>query len=72
MSTHNPCFGAKVRKIGIPLHTPVLLYKSEVQGVYITQTCFPDGKNWTDWMWIFSHAVIQGPVFQNLMISGAA
>ena len=24
--------GAKIRKIGIPLHTPVLLYKSGVQG----------------------------------------
>ena len=32
MSTHNLCFGAKIRKIGIPLHTPVLLYKSGVQG----------------------------------------
>ena len=31
-STHNPCFGAKIRKTGIPLHTPVLLYKSGVQG----------------------------------------
>ena len=38
MSTHNLCFGAKIRKIGIPLHTPVLLYKM----VYITWTCFPD------------------------------
>ena len=28
-STHNLCFGAKI-KIGIPLHTPVLLYKSGV------------------------------------------
>ena len=34
MSTHNLCFGAKIRKIGIPLHTPVLLYKSGVQGGY--------------------------------------
>ena len=25
-------FGAKIRKIGIPLQTPVLLYKSGVQG----------------------------------------
>ena len=27
MSTHNPCFGAKIRKVGtcIPLQTPVLL-----------------------------------------------
>ena len=31
-STHNLCFGAKIRKIGIPLRTPVLLYKSGVQG----------------------------------------
>ena len=29
-STHNLCFGAKIRKIGISLHTPVLLYKSGV------------------------------------------
>ena len=29
-STHNLCFGAKIRKIGIPLHTPVMLYKSGV------------------------------------------
>ena len=29
-STHNLCFGAKLGKIGIPLHTPVLLYKSGV------------------------------------------
>ena len=28
--TFNICFGAKIRKIGIPLHTPVLLYKYEV------------------------------------------
>ena len=39
MSTHNLCFGAKIRKIGIPLHTPVYLHKS---GVYISRTCFPD------------------------------
>ena len=43
MSTHNLCFGAKIRKIGIPLHAPVLLYKSGgIMGVYITRTCFPD------------------------------
>ena len=29
-STRNLCFGAKIRKIGIPLQTPVLLYKSGV------------------------------------------
>ena len=27
MSTRNLCFGAKIRKIGIPLHTPVLPFK---------------------------------------------
>ena len=36
-STHNLCFGAKIRKIGIPLQTPVFLYKSGVQGgIYCT------------------------------------
>ena len=29
-STHNLCSGAKIRKIGIPLHTTVFLYKSGV------------------------------------------
>ena len=32
MSTHNLCFAQKITKICIPLHTPVLLYKSGVQG----------------------------------------
>ena len=41
-STHNLCFVAKLRKIGIPLHTPAFLYKSGVQGVYIAWTCFHD------------------------------
>ena len=31
-STHNIYFGAKIRKIGILVHTQVLLYKSGVQG----------------------------------------
>ena len=36
-STHNLCFVAKLRKIGIPLHTPVLQYKSGVQvGIHYT------------------------------------
>ena len=29
-STHNLCFGAKIRQISLPLHTPDLLYKSGV------------------------------------------
>ena len=41
-STHNLCFGPKIR-IGIPLHTFVLLYKVGRKGVYISRTCFPDG-----------------------------
>ena len=31
-STHNLCFGSENKKIGIPLHIPVLLYKSGVLG----------------------------------------
>ena len=41
-STHNLCFGAKIRKIGIPLYTPVLLYKVGFKGVFIARTCYPD------------------------------
>ena len=41
MSTHNLCFGAKIRKIGIPMYTPVLLYKSGVQGgIHCTDMLF--------------------------------
>ena len=42
MSTHNVCFGLKIRKLGIPLQTPVFLYKSGVCGVYISRTDFPN------------------------------
>ena len=31
-STHNLCFGAKIRKIVTPLHTPVSLYEGGVYG----------------------------------------
>ena len=31
-SIHNLCFGAKLRKIGVPLQNPHFLYKSGVQG----------------------------------------
>ena len=34
-STHNLCFRVKIRKIGVPLHTPVLLYKSGGMKEYI-------------------------------------
>ena len=42
-STHNVCFGSKIIKIGIPLQTPVLLYKSGVSGGKHSRTCFHDG-----------------------------
>ena len=42
--THNLCFGAKIRKIGIPLQTPVFLYKVGFKGVYITQIRFHDAE----------------------------
>ena len=39
-STHSLCFGSKMQKIGIPLHTPVLLYKSGVKGVICVTDMF--------------------------------
>ena len=41
-STCNLYFGAKIRKIGIPLLTPVLLYKSGVQRGILFMDKFPD------------------------------
>ena len=43
-STHNLCFGAKTRKIGIHLHTPVLLFKSGVEGGLHFTDMFPEIK----------------------------
>ena len=42
-SKHTLCFGAKLRKVGIPLYTPVFFIKVGFRGVFITRTCFPDG-----------------------------
>ena len=39
MSTHNLCFGAKLRNIGIPQFCYI---KVGFMGVYITRTCYPD------------------------------
>ena len=36
-------FGAQIRKIDIPLHTPVLSIKVGLKGVSIVRACFPDG-----------------------------
>ena len=43
-STHSLCFEAKIRKIGIPQHIPVLL-KVGYKVVYIIYMCvnYPDG-----------------------------
>ena len=41
-STHNLCFGAKIRKMGIPLQTPVCYIKVGFKGVFIARTFFPD------------------------------
>ena len=39
--THSLCFGSKIRKLGIPLQTPVvLLYKSGCKGKYISWIYF--------------------------------
>ena len=45
VSTRNLCFGSKIRKIGIPLQTPVLLYKSGVYGGIQYTDMFFDDKN---------------------------
>ena len=44
MSTHNLCFGAKIRKIGIsPVNPSNSTYiKVGFKGVYFSWTCFPD------------------------------
>ena len=46
MSTHNLCFGAKIRKIGIRLRTPFYYIKVGFKGIYITRTSFPDVYIW--------------------------
>ena len=46
MITHNFCFGAKIRTIGISLQTPFFFYiKVGFKGVYISRTCFADETN---------------------------
>ena len=42
-STHNLCFKAKIRKVGIPLQTPVFFYITVgFKEVYLSWTRFPD------------------------------
>ena len=49
MSTHNLCFGAKIRKIGIPLQAPVLHIKVGFMGVNISRTCYSDENGLSVW-----------------------
>ena len=42
MSTHNLCFGVKIRKIGIPCIPQFYLRKVGYKGVFMSWTCFPD------------------------------
>ena len=41
-STHNLCFGAKIRKIVYPCILQFCCIKVGYKGVYIAKTCFPD------------------------------
>ena len=51
-STHNLCFGVKIRKVGLPLHISVFFFffffffflniNVGFKGIYIARTCFPD------------------------------
>ena len=43
-STHNLCFGPKIRKLCVPLHTQFYYVKVRFTGVFIARTCFPDEK----------------------------
>ena len=42
MSTHNLCFGAKIRKNVYPCKLQVYYIKVGCKGVFITQTCLHD------------------------------
>ena len=41
-STHNQCFGAKIRKIVYPCKPQFYYIKVGCKGVFVTQTCFRD------------------------------
>ena len=42
MSTHNLCFGAKIRKKVYPCKPQFYYIKVGCKGVFVTRTCFPD------------------------------
>ena len=41
-STHNQCFGAKIRKNVYPCKPPFYFIKVGCKGVFVTRTCFRD------------------------------
>ena len=52
-STHNLCFGAKIRKKVYPCKTQFYYIKVGCKGVFVTRTCFRDVKTWLSYL--FSH-----------------
>ena len=44
MSIHNLCFTIKIRKMYTPVHPQVYNIKVGCKRVYITRTCYPDGR----------------------------
>ena len=56
MSTHNLRFRAKIRKIGLPLYTPIVLYKMGFKGVFIARTCYPDASDFS----FLGHMMVNG------------
>ena len=51
MSTHNLCFRAEIRKKnGYPCTLQFHNIKVGCKGVYITQTCYPDGLTNVAWL----------------------
>ena len=42
MSTHNLCFGAKIRRNVYPCKPQIYYIKVGSKGVFITRTCFPN------------------------------
>ena len=43
-STHNQCFGAKIRKNVYPSKPQFYYIKVGCKGMFVTRTCFRDGK----------------------------
>ena len=67
-SIHNLCFGSKIRKVGIPLFTPVLLYRSGVYGVFISQTYYPDEILKRGMSMSFTHKALKNVHHKNMSV----